>query len=58
MQKQKEDDVCRSHDCRYGPKEHYHVVTSNGSYVKFIVRKRSLENADTRGQWKSDAGED
>jgi hypothetical protein len=56
MLKAKEDDICYSQDCIYGPKEHYHVLTPHGSYVKFIIR--SKEYADTRGQWESHAGKD
>jgi hypothetical protein len=46
--------ICRDSECSYGMKKHYHVNTSNGSYVRFIVEKpkeivdRSNDHADTR----------
>lgn len=39
MQNRKEDNFCTDSDCYYGVKKHKHIVTSNGSYVKFIVEK-------------------
>lgn len=42
MQSQNENKQCMKEDCEYNYpyiRPHYHVVTVNGSYVKFIVER-------------------
>ena len=61
MQNKRDDkDQCYSPDCRHNIpyiKPHYHVITPDGGYVKFIVSKpksvKEYDDADTRGQWES-----
>ena len=46
------DKRCYNMECDYSMKPHYHVMTNNGSYVRFIVDKpkysKEINNADTR----------
>lgn len=49
MLSKKEDNICTDGDCYYGIKKHYHIVTSNGAYVRFIVEKPKQRNADYDG---------
>lgn len=56
MQNRKDDKICYKDVCEYNSpihRPHIHVMTNNGSYVKFIVEKpkmdiRSITDADTR----------
>lgn len=58
MQSRNEDSICRADVCEYNQpvhRLHTHVLTNNGSYVRFIVEKpkqnaeiRSISDADTR----------
>lgn len=52
------DKVCHADSCEYNSpvhRPHIHVLTANGSYVKFIIEKpkhaeiRSITDADTWG---------
>lgn len=38
MQNRK-DGKCHNEECEHFPREHRHVMTNNGAYVKFIVEK-------------------
>lgn len=33
------DSLCYDMDCRFFGREHKHVITSNGEYVKYIIHK-------------------
>jgi len=34
-----ESNICYDQYCRHAGKSHYHVMTNDGGYVKFIVEK-------------------
>jgi hypothetical protein len=50
MQRANDDKRCYETECRYFDRPHYHVLTPNGSYVRYIIEKvnKEQDNAYTR----------
>jgi len=49
MQRQSANNLCHDEECPHNfpyRREHYHVVTNDGSYVKFIVEKSKIRQSD------------
>jgi hypothetical protein len=38
--------VCQDPECRYGDRQHFHILTNSGSYVRFVVEKPKQKNYD------------
>lgn len=51
------EDKCYSPDCIHYPRQHKHIRSIDGEYVKFIIDKpiqrKEQDDADTRRQWQS-----
>lgn len=46
MLNQNENKYCHDPECPYGEKQHIHVITNNGNYVKFIVENKKPKSYD------------